>query len=372
MAPLVTFQPSLYDKLEALGMASSYDVCAPPSIDELRGRLPGIYYAWSSGGRVPLLKTLFTNACSKDCRYCAFSSLVDTPRYSFGVEELVRLFMDLYRKDLVRGLFLSSAIPCCPDTTMERMVAVARCLRKREGFGGYIHLKILPGVSRDLVCQALEVATRVSVNLESPREQDLRAMAPSKSLKESILPLVETLKGGFTTQFVVGLGRERDYHFLKAVETLARKHGLKRAYFQAFRPVAGTPLENHPPGSRERQLRLYQGEFLVRRYGFTAGELVDAQGNLPRSVDPKTHWALNHPDFFPVDLERATYHQLLRVPGIGPTLARRILGLRREGLLSPHSLEKAGINLGKSGPFLVLKGKRVIREPAFQVRFQLE
>jgi len=359
-------------KLEVLGLASSYDVCAPPSLESLRGRLPGIYYAWSSGGRVPLLKTLFTNSCSRDCRYCAFSTLVDTPRYSFGVGELVGLFMELYRKGLVKGLFLSSAIPCHPDETMEEMVAVARRLREREGFRGYIHLKILPGASGDLVRKALEVATRVSINLESPVEGELKAMAPSKSLRREILPLVRALEGGFTTQFVVGLGRERDYHFLRAVETLARRYGLKRAYFQAFRPVAGTPLENHPPGSRLRQVRLYQGEFLVRRYGFSAGELVDENGNLPASRDPKTHWAMKNPWFFPLELEKASYSQLLRVPGIGPRLASRLIKLRKEGLLSPLHLEKAGINLRKSGPFLLLKGKRVVRGSPFQQKMVLE
>ena len=372
MAFLIARGPSLQDKLEALGLASSYDVCAPPSLEELKGRLPGIYYAWSSRGRVPLLKTLFTNECSRDCRYCAFSRLTDVPRFSFRVEELVGLFMDLYRRGMVKGLFLSSAIPCRPDDTMEEMVAVARRLREKEGFKGYIHLKILPGTSEGLVRQALKVATRVSVNLEAPRERDLRAMAPSKSLRDHILPLVRSLKKGFTTQFVVGVGGARDYHYLRAVEALVKEYGLKRAYFQAFRPVPGTPLEGHAPGSRKRQLRLYQGEFLIRCYGFSARELVGTGGDLPEHVDPKIHWAMNNPHFFPLELEKATYRQLLRVPGIGPRLASRLLRLRGEGLLSPLHLEKAGVNLNKSGPFFLLKGRRVSRESPLQGRLALE
>ena len=372
MAPLVSIGPSLWDKLEALGMASSYDVCAPPSMERLKGSLPGIYYAWSSGGRVPLLKVLFTNRCARDCKYCAFSALVDVPRYTFEVEELVETFLSLYRQGLVRGLFLSSAIPQCPDDTMEKMVDVVQRLRVRERFRGYVHLKILPGTSSELAMKAARVATRVSVNLEAPRESILRAIAPSKSLKGEILPLVGALKKGFTTQFVVGVGGEKDLHILRAVEVLNRSYGLKRAYFQAFKPVAGTPLENHPPGSRERQLRLYQGEFLVRCYGFTPQELVDPQGNLPRGTDPKSHWVLTHLHHFPVELEKATYHQLLRVPGIGPRLARRVLALRARGELSLLHLEKAGINLRKSGPFLLMKGRKVVKDPYIQRRLGLE
>ncbi len=363
---------SVEEKLKVLGMASSYDVCAPPSTEKLKGKLPGIYYAWSSGGRVPLLKTLFTNGCSRDCSYCAFSALVDAPRHSFRVEELVSLFLQLFKKGLVQGLFLSSAIPCHPDDTMEKMVEVARRLKEGEGFKGYIHLKILPGTSPDLARKASRFASRVSINLEAPTENALKAIAPSKSLKGEILPIVTSLKVGFTTQFVVGVGGGRDLHFLKAVEALKKRYGLKRAYFQAFQPVAGTPLENHFPGSRERQLRLYQGEFLVRCYGFSAHELVDSQGDLPRHLDPKTHWALTNPQHFPVDLEKATYYQLLRVPGIGPRLARRLLALRARGELSLLHLEKAGINLRKSGPFFTIRGKRVVKGIPLQGRLELE
>ena len=361
MALLITSKASSLEKLEVLGMASSYDVCAPPSVESLRGKLPGVYFAWSSGGRVPLLKTLFTNQCSRDCRYCAFSSLVDGPRYSFRVEELVDLFLRLFEKGLIQGLFLSSAIPCHPDDTMERMVEVAQRLRKREGFKGYIHLKILPGTSPELAKKALKVASRVSINLEAPLESSLQSLAPSKSLRSQILPLIPLIRDHFTTQFVVGIGKERDFHLLRAVESLKNRYGLRRAYFQAFRPVPGTPFEDRPPGSRTRQLRLYQGEFLVRCYGFSAEELVDERGDLPQQVDPKTYWARTHPHFFPIDLDRATYHQLLRVPGIGPKLARRLVTLRSRGELSQLHIEKAGINLRKSGPFLLLKGKPLIR-----------
>lgn len=356
--------PDPWEKLRILGMASSYDVCAPPSIEKHRAPLPGIFYAWASGNRVPLLKVLLTNGCSRNCRYCAFSSLVDHGVCSFDIEELVGIFMDMWRKGLVQGLFLSSAIPGYPDDTMEKMTAVARTLREREGFKGYIHLKILPGTSWDMVKRALPFAIRVSINLEAPREEFLKDVAPSKSIKGEILPLLPLLKGGFTTQFVVDLGPERDLDLLGTVEILVKRYGLKRAYFQAFRPIPGTPLESHPPGSKARQTRLYQAEFLVRRYAFSPKELVDPMGNLPKDTDPKTFWVRNNPHFFPLDLEESTYHQLLRVPGIGPKLARRIITLRSRGELSPTHIEKTGINLRKSGPYLLYKGKP-IRERSF-------
>ncbi len=351
----------VFEKLRILGQASSYDVCAYPSADRPDIVFPGIYHAWASGKKVPLLKVLFTNHCSLNCRYCAFSSLTDSPRCTFEVEELVRLFMLMWRRGLVQGLFLSSAIPVHPDDTMEKMVSVARRLRYREGFKGYIHLKILPGTSRDLVMQAIPLATRLSINMEMPREDLLREVAPSKSLRSDVLPILPLLEGGFTTQFVVDLGPERDLELLKAVDVLVKRYTLKRAYFQAFRPITGTPLGNRPPGSKERQLRLYQGEFLVRRYGFSPEELVDHEGNLPKRIDPKTYWAKRHPHFFPLDLKGATYHELLRVPGIGPQLARRLVALQRKGELSLLTIEKTGINLRRSGRYLLLDGKALAK-----------
>ncbi len=360
----------LWEKLRILGMASSYDACAPPSIEERRAPLPGIFYAWAFGTKVPLLKVLLTNGCSRNCKYCAFSSLVDHGVSSFEIKELVGIFMDMWRKGLVQGLFLSSAIPGHPDNTMEKMISVARILREREEFKGYIHLKILPGTSQDMVRRALPFATRVSINLEAPREEFLKNIAPSKSIKGEILPLLPLLKEGFTTQFVVDIAPERDLDLLNAVEILVKRYGLKRAYFQTFRPIPGTPLGDHPPGSKARQMRLYQGEFLVRRYAFSPGELIDSEGNLPKNTDPKTFWVRNNPHFFPLDLEDSTYHQLLRVPGIGPKLARRIIALRRKGGLSPFHIEKAGINLRKSGPYLLYKGKPLVK--GFQVILPLE
>lgn len=348
--------PDTERKLSILGTQSSFDLCAPPSLEGFGGRLPGIYYAWSRGCRVPLLKVLYANQCTRGCRYCAFSTSVDNPRVKFEIDELVRLFLDLNEKGAVRGLFLSSAIPGCPDDIMEEMIAVAQRLRRKE-FSGYIHLKILPGTHPDLAKKARMVASRVSINFEVPREDKLRLIAPRKSIRREILPLLPIIKGSFTTQFVVGPAGEKDIELLEAVQWLKKRYKLRRAYFKAFEPIPGTPLGHNPPGSRRRQLRLYQAEHLVRCYGFSAHGLVGRDGNLDLEIEPKTLWAMRNPQFFPLELEKAGYSQLLRVPGIGPRIASSIIKVRRESTLTPDGLKKMGLNLRKSAPYLVLRGR---------------
>jgi len=358
-------------KLSILGIQSRFDLCAPFSLECLQSGFPGIYYAISRGYKVPLLKVLYTNECSRGCKYCALSALIDAPRTRFAPLELVRLFLDLNKRSAVFGLFLSSGIPDDPEDTMEEMIFVARMLRKR-GFTGYIHLKILPGVSADLAKEAKEVATRVSVNLEAPSDKRLKHIAPKKSIKREILPILPVIKGSFTTQFVVGPAKEKDIELLATVKFLKDEYGLKRAYFKAFEPIPNTLLEHHPPGSKIRQLRLYQAEHLVRCYGFSPYELVEKDGDLPLDEDPKIKWAKRHPELFPIDLKKADYEELLRIPGIGPRTAKLIIKTRKETTLDINSLKKMRVNLKKCLAFALLDGKPLRYEDLPLLRFSFK
>jgi predicted DNA-binding helix-hairpin-helix protein len=252
---------------------------------------------------------------------------------------------------------------------MEEMIKVAEILRHHYHFRGYIHLKVLPEVGFDFVEEAAKLATRISVNLEAPSPEYLARIAPEKDFGRIFEKFLwfrklrekgEGMPGGFTTQFVVGASRERDRDILKVTAALYREFGASRVYYSAFQPVVGTPLEEFPSVSTWREHRLYQADFLLRRYGFSYEELPFASdGNLELSRDPKTLWALQHPEHFPVEVERAPYEVLIRVPGIGPLTAKKILELRREGTrISPEVLSRLGPFARKALPFLLFGGKR--------------
>ena len=364
-----------YEKVKVLGRSAQYDLCgeacgteASRVRDELgRWIYPAVV---PDGRRVKLLKVLQSNACTNDCYYCANRVGRDCRRLSFSPDELARAFDQMRRRGLVEGLFLSSAICGGPGQAMDRMLATVELVRGKYQFRGYIHLKILPGATLAHVEQAVRLASRLSVNLEAPSSKRLARIAPGKLLEELVEPLrwVHRLRlesegrlvpAGQTTQFVVGAADESDGELLQTVAQLYRKVDLHRVYFSAFQPVPGTPLADHPPTPLWREHRLYQSDFLFRQYGFTFDELIfDKEGNLPRQADPKRAWAMAHPEFFPIEVSTASREQLLRVPGIGPRSAGRILRWRQESKVRTLSdLNKAGAVIQWAAPFVLLNGR---------------
>jgi predicted DNA-binding helix-hairpin-helix protein len=333
----------------------------------------GIHVSRLSNGKpVRLLKVLQTNICEFDCVYCEHRAGRDVPRTYVSPDDLARTFMALQRSRIVDGLFLSSGITRKIDAMQERMVQTAEILRTRYRFKGYIHLKILPGAGPDAVERTMELADRVSLNLEAPTPHHLARLSMRKNFPDDMIArmvwigrLKEQRPGlipaGHITQFVVGAAGETDRDLLTATERLYREVRLRRAYFSAFSPVPDTPLDHRPPAPLLRQRRLYQADWLMRFYGFSASELVfDARDGLPPGVDPKTAWALGHPEFFPLDIRTAPYERLLRVPGIGPVSARRLSELRRSSvILDPRDLARLGVLLKRAAPFLLLNGRAV-------------
>lgn len=326
------------------------------------------------GKRIALLKTLLTSACERDCRYCPFRQGRDFRRVSFSPDELARLFVQLQRRGFAEGIFLSSGVAGSGPRTQDRLIATAEILRGRYDFEGYIHLKVMPGAERDQVLAAMRLADRVSVNLEAPNTERLAQLAPHKVFTEELLLRLRWIEDirrempgrwpSSSTQFVVGAAGESDAEILTTTEFLHRQLGLARAYFSGFSPVAGTPLENHPPTPALREHRLYQSSFLLRDYGFAAEELpFDAAGNLPPGSDPKLAWARRHLAHAPVEVNTADRHDLLRVPGIGPKGAEKLLHERQRGRLHYLSdLRKLGIVAGRAAAFILLDGHRPPRQ----------
>jgi predicted DNA-binding helix-hairpin-helix protein len=334
-----------------------------------------VHHAVMPGGkRIALLKTLLTSACERDCHYCAFRQGRDFRRATFSPDELARLFMQIYRSGVAQGIFLSSAIAGGGPNTEDRLIGTAETLRNRYGFRGYIHLKVMPGSERDQIKMAMRLADRVSVNLEAPNTKRLSSLAPHKTFNDELLQRLRWIEQirrerpgrwpSSTTQFVVGAGDESDVELLTTTEFLHRETGLTRTYFMAFTPVPDTPLEDHPPTPAEREHRLYQASFLLRDYGFSAEELpFDRTGNLPLEVDPKLAWARNSLNESPVEVNTASRRDLLRVPGIGPKSAERIMKARRQGKLQDLSdLNKLGIAVKRAVPFVLLDGRRPPRQ----------
>ncbi len=340
------------------------------------GDLSGcIHNAVMPGGKhIALLKTLLTSACERDCTYCAFRQGRDFRRVSFSPDELARLFIQLYRKGAAEGIFLSSGVAGGGRRAQDRLIATAELLRRRYDFRGYIHLKIMPGAEREQVVAAMRLANRVSVNLEAPNAERLARLAPRKVFAEELLQRlrwVEEIRRerpghwpSSTTQFVVGAVDESDVELLTTTEFLHRQVGLARAYFSSFAPVPDTPLEGHPPSPPLREHRLYQSAFLLRDYGFTVEELpFDTAGNLPLESDPKLAWARHHLAHAPVEVNIAGRRDLLRVPGIGPKGAEKLLRERRRGRLRDLSdLRKLGIVAQRTAPFILLDGHRPPRQ----------
>jgi predicted DNA-binding helix-hairpin-helix protein len=274
------------------------------------------------------------------------------------------------RRGLVQGLFLSSAIPSDADDAQALIVDTAKILRRRYGYQGYMHLKILPGASDAAIEETVRLASRVSVNLEAPSADRLARIAPDKDFSRELLGTLQKavrhaaavgIPSGVTTQYVAGAAGETDAELLHTSFRLYRSLGLRRVYYSAFQPVAGTPLDGLPATPEIRERRLYQADYLVRQYGFTVDELVfSADGSLPLDRDPKLAWAAAHPEFFPLEVNTAGREELLRVPGFGPVAVGRILAARRQGRLTDsRQLSFFGVRLTKAAPFITIGGRRV-------------
>ncbi len=375
------------EKLAILADAAKYDVSCSSSGSNRKNRpggtgsasYAGICHSWAADGRcISLLKILMTNMCMYDCEYCVNRRSHDTPRAILSPEEITRITMEFYRRNYIEGLFLSSGIIRSPDYTTELLIQTAKLLRKREYFNGYIHMKAIPGADVRLIDELGRYVDRMSVNMELPSERSLRLLAPEKSRKAILSPMAfihERLEekkaekkgrrsesfvpAGQTTQLIVGASGESDRQILHLSEGLYRAVGLKRVYYSAYVPVmAGKhlPAVSQPPLLREN--RLYQADWLLRFYHFTADELApESAPDFDLTMDPKALWALRHRSQFPVEVNRASYEMLLRVPGIGVQSALRIVNLRRYGWLSVDSLRRIGLVWKRARHFLTVGGR---------------
>ncbi len=390
------YAPSLeaIDKLRLLGQQADIEPAEEVSLTGEKppltldcDALPGmIHYAATPRGPVALLKGMVTSACERNCLYCPFRAGRDYRRATFTPDELAATFDQMVRAGLVEGLFLSSGLVGSGPRTQDRIIATAEILRERYQFRGYLHLKVMPGAELEQVRRTMQLADRVSVNLEAPNRERLAALAPRKEFFDELvrpLQLVEQIRreiGGrpgtwenlrrsgpsLTTQYVVGPAGESDVELLETTAYLHRDLGLARAYFSRFNPIADTPLEDHPPESPRREHRLYQASFLLRDYGFDVQDLIyDVQDHLPQDIDPKLAWAQVHLAERPLELNTAGRRDLLRVPGIGPRYADRLIKARRLGLLRDlGDLRDLGIPTGRLAPFVLLDGRR----PPHQLR----
>ena len=342
-----------YEKLDLLAGDSQYDLACACACNDKDRRHRGLDGRWlypvpvASGGYGIMLKTLVSNACSNDCKYCPLRAGSNARRCSLTPDEIAGAFMDINRRRNLIGCFLTSGVSGTSDQTMERLTAAASILRTRHGYRGYIHLKIIPGASTAAMDEALRLATAVSLNIETPGQKHFEKLSKSKDyLRDIIAPLsylsARTANGApharvkCTTQFVVGASDESDREIVRYMGGIYDRLKFQRVYFSAYQPDAGTDLFGEPDtletrhARLTREHRLYQVDFLLRRYGFAAAEMEYApSGNLDLSLDPKEVWAARNPGFFPVRVNTADLAALLRVPGLGPTMASRILEARK-------------------------------------------
>ena len=371
-------RPGTQEKLEILSADAQYDLaCAcSTSKDEHRRRTAEGKWIYPvtlpSGGRSILFKTLTSNVCTNDCKYCPLREQMDVRRVSLAPDETAKVFLDYFNQRKVFGLFLSSGVLGSPDATMDRLNGVARLLRRRHGFRGYIHLKIIPGASDAAVQEAVSLASAVSLNIETPGEKNLAKLSAKKRyIRDIIEPikLISKLTGRGsryervkqTTQFIVGAAGEQDSQIVKYMSGLYERLKMHRVYFSAYQRGLGDSSiagEQVKPESKAdilmREHRLYQVDFLLRKYAFTESDIIfENDGNLSLATDPKHAWALSHPDFFPVNLNNASKFSLLRVPGLGPITVKRILEQRKQSRMKTiEDVGKAGVRLEKAKKYL--------------------
>lgn len=384
---------SLMEKLEILSDAAKYDVACTSSGSERKGDgkgignavKAGICHSFSADGRcISLLKILFTNECVYDCKYCLNRCSNDIPRASFTPDEVCRLTIEFYRRNFIEGLFLSSGILYNPTYTMELILQTVYKLRTEYHFQGYIHIKAIPGAAPEVIQRAGFWVDRMSVNLELPTAEGLQRLAPNKHRRTILAPMRQIQNGievskneialyrnapqfvpaGQSTQMIIGATPENDYQILSVAESLYQKFALKRVFYSAFVAVNQDKelpaLPGGPPLLREH--RLYQADWLLRFYGFCADELLSQERpDFNILLDPKADWALRHLEQFPVEINKASYETLLRVPGIGVKSARRIVQARRNGSLDFSHLKKMGVVLKRAHFFILCSGRQMYR-----------
>lgn len=378
----------IYEKLKILSAAAKFDVaCTSSGVNRKSGKdgigsavSYGICHTFSGDGHcISLLKILMSNDCVYDCKYCLNRRSNDIPRATFTPQEIAELTINFYRRNYIEGLFLSSGVYINPNETVERLLATLKLLREKYRFYGYIHIKAIPGASTDAIRALGYYADRMSVNIELPTESGLKLLAPQKS-KESILKPMGMISSaikdnknevavyknaphfvpaGQSTQMIVGATNDSDLQILRLTEGLYKKYSLKRVFFSAYVPVVENnllpTLDTKPPLLREH--RLYQADWLLRYYNFKADELLDEDNrNLNEFLDPKSNWAINNLSFFPIELRTAEYNEILRVPGIGVTSAKRIIAARKNGL-SFEGIARMGVVLKRAKYFITVNGK---------------
>ncbi|WP_347460674.1 putative DNA modification/repair radical SAM protein [Acinetobacter sp. ANC 7454] len=393
------------EKLQILDDAAKYDVSCSSSGSNRKNKDKGlgntgngICHSYTEDGRcVSLLKILFSNVCIYDCAYCVSRRSNDVKRAAFTVQEVVDLTMNFYRRNYIEGLFLSSGIFKSADYTMERMLQVVKKLRLEENFNGYIHLKTIPGASQESITEAGLYVDRMSINLEMPTEAGLRKFAPEKShaevqkdlgiVRDRLIQIKDESKiiksvpkfvpAGQTTQMVVGAHQETDKDIILMADRHYKEFKLKRVYFSGYIPIneqekALPAVGSAPPLLREN--RLYQSDWLMRFYGFAADEIVDDQHpNLELDIDPKLSWALRHPEAFPVDINRADYKMILRVPGIGVRSAKKIVQARRFGQIHIDQLKRIGVAYNRAQHFIRCADTSKFKkeQQSYQIRQQI-
>ncbi|MBF7096445.1 putative DNA modification/repair radical SAM protein [Alkalibacter mobilis] len=379
----------MYERLTLLADGAKYDVsCSSSGVSRKNknnglgnSQSFGICHTWAADGRcISLMKLLMTNNCIYNCAYCVNRAENDIPRASLSPEEIASLTMEFYRRNYIEGLFLSSAIEKSADQTMERMYQVLHLLRNVHNFNGYIHIKVIPGSQEDLVQRCGLLADRMSVNMELPSKRSLSLLAPQKDLDKILNPIKQISRdiiynrddrkylthtpkfvpAGQSTQVIIGATPDTDRKILSVSEKLYSQYQLKRVYYSAYVPVNEGPnlpsLWAKPPMLREH--RLYQADWLLRFYGFTVSELFsNANENMDIEMDPKLSWALGHLEYFPLEINRAPYSMLIRVPGIGDISAKKIIAERRVRSLDFEGLKRTGCVLKKAQHFVLAKGK---------------
>ncbi|WP_070000269.1 putative DNA modification/repair radical SAM protein [Cellulosilyticum sp. I15G10I2] len=378
----------LQQKLEILSAAAKYDVSCSSSGSKRSSKSGdlgsvnsgGICHSFTPDGRcISLLKILLTNYCIYDCAYCVNRKSNNVSRAAFSAEEVVELTTNFYRRNYIEGLFLSSAVFKSPNHTMEMLTSILEKLRVEKGFGGYIHVKAIPGASQELIDKAGLFADRMSVNIELPSDNSLKLLAPEKKKEDIFKPMKQIsanittalaerkkykkaplyVPGGQSTQLIIGATPDNDLNILSLSQKLYDKYSLKRVYYSAYMPVntgANLPAIKNPPTLREH--RLYQGDWLLRFYGFKAEELLNEKTpNFDINFDPKTNWALNNLHLFPIEINVAPLAELLRIPGIGVRSARKIMSSRRIAPLNYSDLKKLGVVLKRAQYFITCNTK---------------
>ncbi len=371
-------KPNTQEKLEILSTDAQYDLACACSCNKEESRKRSSDGKWiypvtlPNGGKSVLFKTLLSNVCTNDCKYCPLREQMDVRRCSLRPEETAKVFLDYYNQRKVFGLFLSSGVLGSADATMDRLNGVARLLRKKHGFRGYIHLKIIPGASDAAIEEAVSLASAVSLNIETPGEKRLEKVTKKKRYIQDIIEpikLISRLTGRGsryqrvkqTTQFIVGAAGEPDAEIVKYMYGLYERLKMHRVYFSAYQKGLGDESIDGEQASQEkptdilmREHRLYQVDFLLRKYGFKESDIVfEKNENLSLTIDPKEAWAMRHPEVFPININRASKFALLRVPGLGPVTVNRILEQRKSGTIRHiEDVGKVGVRLKKAKQYL--------------------